>query len=85
MRFMIIRKADKNTEAGVMPSQELLTAIQVRSLDQAIAWVTRWPVEDGYVELEIRQVLESDDFGEALSPELREQEARMRAEAAKKA
>jgi len=121
---MIIRKADRNTEAGVMPSTGLLTAmlkyndemaragvfldgeglhpsssgvrvrmsggkrtiidgpfteakeliagftmIQVRSKEEAIEWVKRWPVEDGDVELEIRQVLESDDFAKEFTPE----------------
>ena len=135
MRFMIVRKADKNTEAGVLPSQELLTAmmkyneelvkagvmlqgeglqptskgtrvklsggkttvvdgpftetkeliagftmIQVRSKDEAIEWVKRWPVEDGDVELEIRQVFEAEDFGEEFTPELRQQEERLRAQ-----
>lgn len=116
MRFMIIRKADSTTEAGIMPSAERLTAmlkyneemakagvfldgeglhptsrgvrvrtsggtrtitdgpftdskeliagftmIQVRSKEEAIEWVKRWPVEDGDVELEIRQVFEADD------------------------
>jgi hypothetical protein len=139
MRFMIIRKADANTEAGVLPSQELLAAmgrymeemskagillageglhptsrgarvklkggkatvidgpfaeakevvagfsiIQVKSKEEAIDWVKRWPREDGDVELEIRQVFEADDFGEAFTPELREAEERMRAEAAKR-
>jgi hypothetical protein len=139
MRFMIIRKADANTEAGVLPSQELLAAmgqymeemskagillageglhptsrgarvklkggkatvidgpfteakevvagfsiIQVKSKEEAIEWVKRWPREDGDVELEIRQVFEADDFGEAFTPELREAEERMRAEAAKR-
>ena len=139
MRFMIIRKADKNTEAGVLPSQELLTAmmkyneelvkagvmlqgeglqptskgarvkfaagkpsvvdgpftetkeliagftmIQVRSKEEAIEWVKRWPVEDGDVELEIRQVFEAEDFGEEFTPELREQEERLRAQVAKR-
>src|SRR5882672_6659902 len=133
MRFMVIRKADKNTEAGVLPSRELLAAmlkyneelakagvllqgeglrassngarvkfsggtpivtdgpfaetkeliagftmIQVTSKQEAIDWVTRWPVEDGDVELEIRQVFEADDFGPALTPELREKEERVR-------
>jgi hypothetical protein len=136
---MIVRKADKNTEAGVLPSQELLTAmmkyneelvkagvmlqgeglqptskgtrvklsggkttvvdgpftetkeliagftmIQVRSKDEAIEWVKRWPVEDGDVELEIRQVFEAEDFGEEFTPELRQQEERLRAQAAKR-
>jgi hypothetical protein len=139
MRFMVIRKADKNTEAGALPSQELLTAmlkyneelakagvllqgeglrassngarvkfsggtpivtdgpfaetkeliagftmIQVSSRQEAIDWVKRWPVEDGDVELEIRQVFEADDFGPALTPELREKEERMREEAGKR-
>jgi len=136
MRFMIIRKADANTEAGALPSQDLVAAmmkyneemvkagvmldglglqpsakgarvkmsagqatvidgpfaetkeliagfsmIQVRSKAEAIEWVKRWPVEDGDVELEIRQVYEADDFGEAFAPQLRAQEERLRAQA----
>jgi hypothetical protein len=136
MRFMIIRKADANTEAGGLPSQALVTAmmkyneemvkagvmldgsglqpsskgarvkmaagaatvidgpfaetkeliagfsmIQVRSKAEAIEWVKRWPVEDGDVELEIRQVYEADDFGEEFTPQLRAQEERLRAQA----
>ena len=139
MRFMIIRKADKNTEAGVLPTQELLAAmmkyneelvkagvmlqgeglqpsskgtrvklhggkpvvidgpftetkeliagftmIQVRSKEEAIEWVKRWPVEDGDAELEIRQVFEAEDFGAELTPELRQQEERLRAQAGKR-
>ena len=138
MRFMIIRKADKNTEAGVMPKQELLAAmmkynedlvkagvmlegeglhptsrgsrvtfkdgrpsvvdgpfaetkeliagftmIQVRSKEEALEWVKRWPVEDGDVTLEIRQVFEAEDFGAEFTPELRKQEERLRAQATK--
>lgn len=138
MRFMVIVKADKNSEAGVMPSTELLTAmgkfnaemakaaimlageglhpsskgarikysgrertvasgpfsatgdlvsgfwlIQVKSWDEAIEWMKRAPF-DGGAEIEIRQVFDAEDFGEALTPELREQEARLRAEAARK-
>ena len=137
MRFMVIVKASKDTEAGVMPSTELLTAmgkfneelvkagvmeageglhptskgarirygsgegvsrgpfalskelvcgfwlINTKSLDEAIAWMRRAPFADGD-EIEIRQVLAAEDFGEALTPELREQEERLRAEAAKK-
>jgi hypothetical protein len=138
MRFMVIVKADKNSEAGVMPSTELLTAmgnfnqemvkagvmlageglhpsskgarikysgkdrsvtkgpfsetgdlvagfwlIQVKSLDEAIEWMKRAPF-DGGSEIEIRQVFDAEDFGEALTPELREQEVRLRAHAAKK-
>jgi hypothetical protein len=138
MRFMILVKANEETEAGVMPSEELLTAmgqyneelvkagvmlageglhpsskgarvrfsgdqrtvidgpfteakeliagfwlIQVKSKDEAIEWVKRIPnTGEGESEIEIRQVFEADDFGEELTPELREQEARLRAQAA---
>ena len=133
MRFMILVKADENSEAGVLPSEELLTEmgqyneelvkagvllageglhpsskgarvrfsgaqrtvidgpfteakeliagfwlIQVRSLDEAIEWVKRAPF-DGGTEIEIRQVFEAEDFGDALTPELREREERLRA------
>ena len=138
MRFMVIVKASKDTEAGVMPSTELLTAmgkfneelvkagvmeageglhptmkgarikygsgqgsvsrgpfnltgdliagfwlVETGSLDEAIDWMKRAPF-DGDAEIEIRQVFSPDDFGEALTPELRENEARLRAQAAKK-
>jgi hypothetical protein len=138
MRFMVIVKADQNSEAGVMPSTELLTAmgkfneemvkagvmlageglhpsskgarikysgrertvtpgpfsatgdlvsgfwlIQVKSRDEAIEWMKRAPF-DGGAEVELRQVFESEDFGEALTSELREQETRLRAEVASK-
>jgi hypothetical protein len=56
---------------------------QVRSRDEAIEWLKRAPFED--TEVEIRQVFENDDFGEAFTPELREQEDRIRAEAARQA
>jgi len=56
---------------------------QVRSKAEAIEWLKRAPFED--TEVEIRQVFENDDFGEAFTPELREQEARTRAEAARQA
>jgi hypothetical protein len=137
MRFMVIVKADKNSEAGVMPTTELLTAmgkfneemvkagvmlageglhpsskgarikysgkerivtsgpfsatgdlvsgfwlIQVKSSDEAIEWMKRAPF-DGGAEIEIRQVFDAEDFGEALTPELREQETRLRAETAR--
>jgi hypothetical protein len=138
MRFMVIVKADSNSEAGVMPSTELLTAmgkfneemvkagvmlageglhpsskgarikysskqrtvtqgpfsatsdlvagfwlIQVGSPDEAIEWMKRAPF-DGDTEIEIRQVFDAEDFGESLTPELREQETRLRAQAGKK-
>ena len=55
---------------------------QVRSMDEAIEWVKRCPMEDG-AELEIRQVFEAEDFGAEFTPELRAQEERHRAEAEK--
>lgn len=116
MRFMLIRKADEVTEAGILPSGEMLTAmskyaqemadagvliegvglqasskgarmtrlggkaivvdgpfaetkeliggffmIRVKSKEEAIAWVTRWPLIDGAAELEIRQVFEEEE------------------------
>lgn len=140
MRFMILIKADKNTEAGVLPSEELLTAMgkfneelvkagvmlageglypsskgarvrfsgkqasviagpfsetqglvcgfwlwQCKSLDEAIEWVKRAPNPlEGDAEIEIRQVYETEDFGDEFTPELREQEERLRAEIAGK-
>jgi hypothetical protein len=136
MRVMVIVKASKDSEAGVMPSTELLAAMgafneelvkagvmlageglhpsakgvrvryagssrtvidgpfaetkeliagfwlwQVRSMDEAIEWARRCPnphAED--CEIEIRPVFEADDFGEAFTPELREQEDRLRGE-----
>jgi hypothetical protein len=136
MKFMVIVKATKESEAGVMPSRELLEAMgkyneelvkagvmlageglhpsskgvrvkfsgdkrtvvdgpftetkeliagfwimQVRSKDEVIEWVKRCPNPmQGESEIEIRQVFEADDFGETLTPELREQEERLRAQ-----
>lgn len=132
MRVMVIIKADKNSEAGMMPSREILTAMgkyneelvkagvmlageglhpsskgkrvrfsggkhtimdgpfteskeliagfwlwQVRSMDEAIEWLKRSPF-DGGTEIEVRQVFETDDFGAELTPELRDQEERLR-------
>jgi hypothetical protein len=54
---------------------------QVKSKDEAIAWVKRAPFGDG-AEIEIRQVHEADDFGKAFTPELREQEQRLAAQMA---
>ena len=138
MRFMIILKANQETEAGVLPSEKLLTEMgqfneelvkagimlageglqpsskgarvrfsgdkrtvvdgpfaetkeliagfwiwQVKSKDEAIEWVKRCPnPTDGEAEIEIRQVFESEDFGAEFTPELREQEERLRAEIA---
>ena len=63
-------------------SKELIAGFwlwQVKSMDEAVAWLERAPF-DGGTEIELRPVFETDDFGEAMSPELREQEDRMRAE-----
>jgi hypothetical protein len=57
---------------------------QVRSKEEAIEWLKRAPF-DGGAEIEIRQVFEADDFGEALTPELREAEKRMSGQVAKTA
>ena len=138
MRFMVLVKADKNSEAGVLPDKKLLTEMgkfneelvkagvmlageglqssakgvrvkfskgkrtvidgpfsetkelvagfwlwQVRSKEEAIEWLKRAHFED--TEVEIRQVFENEDFGEAFTPELRAQEDRIRAEAARNA
>ncbi|MDQ3676031.1 MAG: YciI family protein [Actinomycetota bacterium] len=54
--------------------------LQVRSMDEAIEWIKRAPFHEG--DVEIRPVFEADDFGEAFTPELREQEERLRGQAA---
>jgi hypothetical protein len=138
MRVMVIVKANKDSEAGVLPSKELLTEMgkfneelakagvmlaaeglhpsskgkrvrfsgnqrtvidgpfaetkeliagfwlwQVRSMEEAIKWLKRAPFGGG-VEIEIRQVFEAEDFGPEFTPELREQEERLRAQVAEK-
>jgi hypothetical protein len=137
MRFMVIVKASKESEAGEMPSEKILTEMgkfneelvkagvmlageglhpsskgvrvkfadgnktvidgpfaetkelvagywmwQCKSLEEAIEWLKRAPFED--TEVEIRQVFEAADFGDEFTPELREQEERLRAEMAAK-
>jgi len=137
MRFMVIVKASKDSEAGVMPTEKMLADMgqfneelvkagvmlageglhptskgarvkfsggktsvidgpfaetkelvagfwmwQVKSLNEAIDWLKRAPFED--TEVEIRQVFEAADFGDEFTPELREQEDRLRAEIAAK-
>ena len=65
-------------------SKELIAGfwlIQVKSKEEAIEWMKRAPFGEGVV-LEIRQVFETEDFGPAMTPELREQEERMRAQTA---
>ena len=138
MRFMVIVKANKDSEAGAMPDEKALTAMgkfneelvkagvmlageglqasskgarvrfegpkkrtvidgpfaetkelvagfwlwQVKSKEEAIEWLKRAPFEEG--EVEIRQVFETEDFGENMTPEMREQEERLRAQTAAK-
>jgi hypothetical protein len=134
MRVMVLVKADEQSEAGVMPSEELLRDMgnyneelvkagvmlageglhpsskgvrvrfsgeersvvdgpfaetkellagfwlwEVRDLDEAIEWAKRAPM-GGDTALELRPVFEADDFGEEFTPELREQEERLRRE-----
>ena len=136
MRCMVIVKATSDSEAGVMPGEQLLTAMgryneelvkagimlageglqpsskgvrvkfsgrartvidgpfaetkeliagfwlwQVKSMQEAIEWLKRAPFDDD-TEVEIRQVFEAEDFGAEFTPELREQEERLRAEVA---
>src|SRR5947208_3050289 len=132
MRVMVIVKANKDSEAGVLPDQKILTEMgrfneqlakagvmlageglkesakgkrvrfegakrtvidgpfaetkeliagfwlwQVKSMDEAVEWLKRAPFGDGE-EVEIRQVFESKDFGAEFTPELRDQEERLR-------
>jgi hypothetical protein len=135
MRFMILLKADKTTEAGVLPDTKLLTEMgkyneelvkagvmqageglqpsskavrvkfsgnnptvtegpfdvkevvcgfwifKVNSRDEALEWAKRAPLGDG-AEIEIRQIFEAEDFGAEFTPELREQEERLRSKIA---
>jgi hypothetical protein len=135
MRFMVIVKASKESEAGILPDQKILTEMgkyneelakagvllaaeglqasskgarvkfegdkrtvtdgpfaetkeliagfwiwKVNSKQEAIEWLKRAPFGGG-TEIEIRQVFEAEDFGPAFTPELREQEERVRAQA----
>jgi len=78
------------TDGPFAETKELVAGfsiIEVASRDEAIAWVKKWPPLDGNgeVEIEIRQIYEADDFGEAFTPELREREEKMRADLAKRA
>jgi hypothetical protein len=137
MRVMVFVKASKESEAGVMPSRELLTSMgkfneelvkagvmlagdglhasskgkrvkfsgqqrtvtdgpfaetkeliagywlwQVKSIEEAVEWLKRAPF-DGGTEVEIRPVFEFADFGAQLTPELKTQEERLRAQSAK--
>jgi hypothetical protein len=135
MRVMVIVKANKDSEAGVLPSKELLGEMgkfneelvkagimlagdglqasskgkrvrfsgkqrnvidgpfsetkeliagywvwQVKSMDEAVEWLKRAPFQEG--DVEIRQFFEAADFGDNLTPELRAQEERLRAQSA---
>ena len=74
MKFMILLKADKTMEAG---------ALRVSSLEEVVDWVRRCPNPMGdEAEIEIRQIFESADFGEPLTPELRAAEEKMAAQMA---
>ena len=91
MRCMILVKASKDSEAGVLPTTELLTKMgkfneelvagfwlwQVRSIEEAVEWIKRSPFGPG-AEVEIRPVFEAEDFSPNLTPELKQQEDRLR-------
>ena len=74
--------AQRNVQNGPFAETKELVAgfwlWQVRSMEEAIEWIKRSPFANDE-EVELRQVFEAEDFGEALTPELREQEARLRA------
>jgi hypothetical protein len=75
------------TDGPFTETKELVAGFwiwQVKSMEEAIAWVKRCPNPMlGESEIDIRPVFEADDFGEEFTPELREQEERIRAEADK--
>jgi hypothetical protein len=73
------------TDGPFTEAKELIAGFwlwQVRSMEEAVEWLKRSPF-DGGAEVEIRQVFEADDFGAELTPELREQEGRLRRQIAK--
>ena len=75
------------TDGPFAETKELVAGFwmwQVKSKEEAIEWLKRAPF-DGGAEVEIRQIFEAEDFGEALTPELREQEERLRQQAASNA
>ena len=73
------------TDGPFTETKELIAGfwlIQVKSREEAIEWIKRCPnPHDGESEIEIRRVFEAEDFGEEFTPELREQEQRIRAQA----
>jgi hypothetical protein len=75
---------DKRTviDGPFTESKELIAGYwlwQVRDMDEAIEWIKRAPFGGG-IEIELRPVFETEDFGDAMTPELREQEERLRAQ-----
>ena len=77
-------EGDKRTviDGPFTESKELIAGYwlwQVRDMDEAIEWIKRAPF-DGGVEIELRPVFEEEDFGDEFTPELREQEARLRSQ-----
>ena len=74
------------TDGPFTESKELIAGFwlwQVRSIEEAVEWLKRSPFGGG-TEIEIRQVFEAEDFGAQLTPELREQEERLRSQATAK-
>jgi len=74
MRFMILLKADKDTEAGVMPSEQLL--VDMGKFNEELIHAGVMQVGES---LHPSQIFEAEDFGDEFTPELREQEERQRA------
>jgi hypothetical protein len=69
------------TDGPFTETKELIAGFwlwQVKSLAEAVEWIRRAPFRNGEAEVEIRQVIEAEDFGDRLTPELREREARQR-------
>jgi hypothetical protein len=70
------------TDGPFAETKELIAGFwmwKVKSMEEAVAWLKRAPFQSGD-EIEIRRVFEAEDFGDNFTPELREQEARLRAE-----
>lgn len=87
MRFMMLVKASRDSEAGKLPTKELLAGfwmIQAKSKAEALEWASRVPFTDGEV-VEVRQVFEASDFpADVLPPGEAAREEALRAELAKK-
>jgi hypothetical protein len=82
-RIKFSRGKPKVTDGPFTEAKELIagyTIIQVASREDALAWVKKWPVEDGdgEVELELRELYEADDFGDDATPLIQRQEALLR-------